>query len=138
MSAPARTGIPAPRPAGALDPHGAGVQVQPIGRWAAIARVRGEIDLHTTSAVRGRIIAALARPNLLALVVDLSEVDFLGASGLAMLVDLRARCALRAVDLRLVAGRRVVLRPLAVCGLTDDFALYPDDTAALARYRAMP
>ncbi|MDQ3406480.1 MAG: STAS domain-containing protein [Actinomycetota bacterium] len=132
MTTSERTRLPVPRrPA---EHHDARVLVRDVGRWATVAQVYGEIDMRTTTTLHQRLDAALDSPDLLLLVLDLSEVDFLGASGLAMLVDLVEHAARRAVGLRLVAAHRVVLRPLTLTGLLERFAVFPTETAAIAPY----
>jgi anti-sigma B factor antagonist len=66
------------------------------------------------------------------LIVDLSKVQFLGSSGLAVLVEMTDAAAQHAVRLRLVCSSREVVRPLQATGLTELFAIYPDLPAALA------
>ncbi|PPK70875.1 anti-sigma factor antagonist [Actinokineospora auranticolor] len=123
--------IPAPRRA-APARYPVATRVDLVGRWAAVAAVRGEIDLVTAPRVRAALLGALAPPDLLLLVVDLSDVDFLAAAGLGVLVDVRDRARARAVDLRLVADRRSVLRPLDVTGLRQSFRVHADRRALLA------
>ncbi|GLZ38850.1 anti-sigma factor antagonist [Actinokineospora sp. NBRC 105648] len=97
-----------------------------------LAEVRGEVDLLSAPATRTALRAALDSPDLLVLVVDLSKVDFLAAAGLTVLVELRDLARVRAVDLRLVATTRAVLRPLEVTGLRDTFRLHVDTSGPLA------
>ncbi|WP_018684972.1 anti-sigma factor antagonist [Actinokineospora enzanensis] len=120
-----------PLPRGARDP-GAAVRVTRAGRWAALARVRGEVDLSTAPAVERALASVLAGPDLLVLVVDLSEVDFMAAAGLTALVHTREQARVRAVDLRLVATTRAVLRPLDITGLRQTFRVHADTRVLLA------
>ncbi|MBM7773608.1 anti-anti-sigma factor [Actinokineospora baliensis] len=112
--------IPAPRPPSARER----LQVERVGPWAVLVTVRGEIDLATVAATRRALLAGLAVPEPLLLVVDLSEVDFLAAVGLSALVELRDLAGARAVDLRLVVGGRAVPRLLDVTGLRRTFRLH--------------
>ncbi|WP_169735330.1 anti-sigma factor antagonist [Actinokineospora inagensis] len=123
--------IPRPRRAGVPTPT---ASLDRVSRWASVVTVRGEVDLVTAPAVRETLNTALRDPDLLLLVVDLSPVDFLAAAGLGVLVEVRDRARARAVDLRLVATGRVVLRPLDVTGLRRTFQLHDRVDTPLARY----
>lgn len=59
------------------------------------------------------------------LVVDLSEVSFLGAAGLSVLVEAGATAGASGVGLYVVARTRPVLRPLTLTGLDSEFAVFP-------------
>lgn len=81
--------------------------------------VRGELDQLTAPRLTELLVARL-RGTLRTLVVDLSEVDFLGAAGLSTLVyaDLLARQV--GVKMRVVTGdNRWASRPLSVTGLDE-------------------
>jgi anti-anti-sigma factor len=84
----------------------------------AVVTVRGEVDQLTAPRLTEMLTARL-RGTLRTLVVDLSEVDFLGAAGLSALIgaDLLARqCG---VAFRVVTGdNRWAIRPLTATGLT--------------------
>ncbi|MGH3928971.1 MAG: STAS domain-containing protein [Pseudonocardiaceae bacterium] len=89
-------------------------------------RVRGEIDLATSPLLRSCAMEQLRQgPRLL--VLDLRRVDFLGSSGLAVLIELRTEAQRRGIGLRLVVTSRAVLRPLVATGLITLFDV--DDTA---------
>lgn len=66
------------------------------------------------------------------LVIDLRSVTFLGASGLAALVDIRDAAALTATSVRLVCNTPVVTRPLEILGLREVFGIFAGLHAALA------
>lgn len=51
------------------------------------------------------------------LVLDLERVDFLGSSGLAVLIELRAEAQRCGIGLRLVTTSHAVLRPLVATEL---------------------
>ncbi|MFD1046957.1 STAS domain-containing protein, partial [Kibdelosporangium lantanae] len=59
-----------------------------------------------------------------ALVIDMTEVSFLSATGLSVLVAAREETRRAGIELRLVASRREVLRPLQVTDLIADFDIY--------------
>jgi anti-sigma B factor antagonist len=107
----------------------------PIGS-AVVVTVAGEVDLRTAPRVAAALQDALASAELRLLVVDLSEVTFLGSSGIAVLVDVGtgAHSGDRARPLvRMVAppGQHVVTRPWAAMNLTTVLPLHPDVGAAL-------
>jgi anti-sigma B factor antagonist len=87
----------------------------------ALLAVNGEVDMATAPDLRQTLGRCLEREPPL-LVVDLSQVSFLGSAGLAALVEAQQHA--RATQLRLVATHRAVLRPLQVTGLTATLAVY--------------
>ena len=98
---------------------------------ASVIRLSGEIDMLTTPTLRARVTEELAgEPSVL--VLDMLGVDFLGSSGLALLVEALEESRTRRVALRLVANSRPVSRPLQATGLTDLFEMYPSVEDALA------
>lgn len=93
---------------------------------ALILTVTGEIDVLTTPRLRAAVSKCLDRADEL-LVVDLTEVSFLGSHGLAALVGAAQESATgpKKAPLRLVVDEnRPVVRPLEVTGLDDVLALY--------------
>ena len=98
---------------------------------SSVIRLSGEIDMLTTPALRAKVNEELqGGPSVL--VLDMLSVEFLGSSGLALLVEALDESRSRDVSLRLVANSRPVSRPLQATGLTDLFALYPSVEDALA------
>lgn len=91
-----------------------------------------ELDLLTCPAWRRELFVVLERADCKVLVVDLSRVEFFGATGLGVLVETRDRAAQRGIELRLVICSRPVRRPLEVMGLAGAFAVYDDRANALA------
>lgn len=83
-------------------------------------QVVGEIDLATSPVLRSHGMEQLMRAPR-GLVLDLRRVDFLGSSGLAVLIELRSAAQQRDIGLRLVTTSRAVLRPLMVTGLIELF-----------------
>ena len=129
MAAARHAGLPAPR--GVV---GTAVTSEAVGHWAVHVRVSGEVDLSSARGLTEALRATLDTPDLLAVVLDLTQVRFLSAAGLTALVRTLERAAELAVELHLVAGHRPVLRPLEVTGLLPRFRLHASATAALARY----
>ncbi len=102
--------------------HGAGV----------VVTVSGEIDLSTRGELAEQLDGALdAVSPPQSLVVDLSEVTFLGSAGLALLLDTQDAAVRKGVPLRVVATQRVVRRPIEAVGLSAALPLYPTVESAL-------
>ncbi|MGH3886811.1 MAG: STAS domain-containing protein [Pseudonocardiaceae bacterium] len=72
------------------------------------------------------------------LVIDLRAVTFLGASGLAALLDIGDAAARTATSMRLVCDTPVVTRPLEILGLREVFVMFAGLHAALAGVRRHP
>lgn len=88
----------------------------------------GELDVGTQAATSALISEALqAGPKVL--VLDLREVDFLGSTGLSVLIEAQRAAAARNVAICLVATRRATLLPLELTGLTTMFPVFetPED-----------
>jgi anti-sigma B factor antagonist len=120
---------PANRRGPADDPvNGVAVAVEHHGE-AVVVQVSGELDLLTTPRLDNAASAALReRPSLL--VLDLTEVTFLGSAGMASLVAVR-QAAGDEVQIRLAAANPVVVRAMEVVGLDEEFALYATCDEAL-------
>lgn len=99
---------------------------------ALILTVTGEIDLLTTPRLRAAVSKCLDRAEEL-LVVDLTQVSFLGSHGLAALVGAQESANGRnKAPLRLVVdSNRPVVRPIQVTGLDEVLALYHSVDEAL-------
>jgi anti-sigma B factor antagonist len=98
------------------------------GPGARVVKVIGEIDTLTAPVLRSRLEENLAEVELV--VLDLSEVTFLGSAGLAVLVFARDEADRLRHRFRLVPGSRIVVRALEATGLLSLFELA--DTAAQA------
>ena len=100
------------------------VAVRPLSAHTLLCAVSGEVDLSTAPHLRDRLLGQIGVVGS-DLVVDLSEVGFLGAAGLTVLVEARAAAAASGVGLYVVARTRPVLRPMAVTGLDVEFDVFP-------------
>jgi len=77
----------------------------------------GELDVGTQATTSALIEEALkAAPSVL--VLDLREVDFLGSTGLSVLIEAQRAAEARNTVICLVANRRATLLPLELTGLT--------------------
>jgi anti-sigma B factor antagonist len=101
------------------------------GERARVVHVVGEIDTLTAPVLRTRLDEHLAEVELL--VLDLSQVTFLGSAGLAALVAARDEADRYDHRLRLVPGSRIVVRALEATGLLTLFDLADSAEEALAQ-----
>ena len=90
-----------------------------------VIQVAGELDMSTGPALNEQLRNLLSvRPDRL--VIDLSEVTFLGSSGLAVLVGARDTAAAQGTRLQLSGiSHRGVARPLQITGLDRLFETSP-------------
>jgi anti-anti-sigma factor len=88
-----------------------------------VLEVAGELDLLTANQFGERIREQLVPANRL-LVLDLTEVAFLGSAGLAEMVSASQTGADTGVSVALVATNRAVLRPLEATGLLTVLKVY--------------
>ncbi|RSD11558.1 STAS domain-containing protein [Amycolatopsis eburnea] len=113
----------------AVGPAGSVVLEDRAG--VAVLHVEGALDLALAPKLRQLAErAARSRPALL--VIDLTDVTFLASAGMAELVRAHRGQAATA-PLRVVARGRITLRPLELTRLTDELAIYPSLSEALAR-----
>jgi anti-sigma B factor antagonist len=98
---------------------------------ARVLSASGEIDIISAPALRSALMPALDDAELV--VLDLSEVSFLGSTGLAVLVEAREQAQNRSGELRLVCASRIVARALEATGLRELFDIAPDLATALRR-----
>lgn len=97
---------------------------------AAVLRVDGALDLALAPKLR-QLAERAARLEPAVLVIDLTGVTFLASAGMAELVRAhRARTV--PAPLRVVATGRITLRPLELTRLTDELAIFPSLSEALA------
>jgi anti-anti-sigma factor len=87
---------------------------------AVVVHVAGELDCATAdelSECLGGAVRAVDPPA--PVVVDLTDLSFLGAQGIGLLLDHQDRCVSRGSALVVVANTAAVLRPLRALELTD-------------------
>lgn len=104
-----------------------------IGRTVVIA-VAGVIDMLTSPQLEDSISSCMDdKPT--AVIVDLSDVDFLASAGMGVLVAARER-VLGTAGFAVVADGPATSRPLTLVGLADVIGMYPtleEARAALGR-----
>ncbi|GAA4658555.1 MULTISPECIES: STAS domain-containing protein [Amycolatopsis] len=79
--------------------------------------VAGEIDMATAPRLRDAIAAARTGTGIRSVRVDLSLVDFLDSSGLAVLAEAHSACAEDGQRMEVVCANQAVRRPLRITGL---------------------
>lgn len=87
---------------------------------AVLLHIRGDVDLLTADPLRS-LLARLVAGSTGAILLDLSDVAFLGVKGVAILLDTTEDCRRRGTELRLVNISHAVRRPLTTLGLLDSF-----------------
>jgi len=89
-----------------------------------VAQVAGEIDMLTGPALQSHFDTALAaRPTRL--IVDLSQVSFMGATALTVLINVKTVATHRGTTVKLRGVSRAAARVLQVAGLTHLFDILP-------------
>lgn len=99
------------------------------GEGARVVHVVGEVDTLTAPLLRAQLDEQIAAASLV--VLDLSDVSFLGSAGLAVLVAAKDDAERREHRLRLVCGSRIVTRALQATGLLGLFDTADGVTEAL-------
>jgi anti-sigma B factor antagonist len=97
---------------------------------SAVLRVDGALDLALAPKLR-QLAERAARLKPTVVVIDLTGVTFLASAGMAELVRAHRGRTVSA-SLRVVATGRITLRPLQLTRLTDELAIYPSLSEALA------
>jgi anti-sigma B factor antagonist len=96
-----------------------------------ILHLRGELDMANTHHLRCHICAVLHDRDPARLVLDLSELDFIDSSGLAVMLWAHFRLTGRGHLLCLAAPHAHVLRVLRVTGMHQRLHIYPTIADAL-------
>jgi anti-sigma B factor antagonist len=90
-------------------PELADLEIARSGGGEVHARLRGELDMETTDAIRARL-AETITSDVSTLVLDLSAVTFMDSSGVELLFRLRSELATRQMQLRLVLAPGTLVR----------------------------
>lgn len=93
---------------------------------SVVVHVEGELDWETVDELSGCLGAAVRSVAAPApVVVDLTGLGFLGARGIAVLLDHQDLCLRQGSALVVVANTAAVLRPLEALELTDVLGVRP-------------
>ncbi|HEX4359264.1 MAG TPA: STAS domain-containing protein [Pseudonocardia sp.] len=99
---------------------------------AVVVTAAGEVDLATGPKLRAALSDLLEGPAPVPVVVDLTTVDFLGSTGIAVLVDAHWQAVQLHVPLKIVVvADGPVHRTLRTTGVDHHLALYHNVGAAL-------
>ncbi|MFI9007886.1 STAS domain-containing protein [Actinosynnema sp. NPDC053489] len=99
-----------------------------------VVEVVGEIDMASDKPIRALLADQLGRDPV-ALVLDLTRVDFFGSAGIQLLVEALAGAERRGVALAVATDRRAVLRPLEITLVNETVDIHPTLDQALAAVR---
>jgi len=106
-----------------------------LSRWmsgsSVVISVAGEIDIATTAQLADALSAAL-RHGPKGLIVDLSDVGFLGAAGLTTLLGARQQAMACRTRFDLVCPKRLPRRIIEIVGLDAVLSLHHSVVAAAA------
>jgi anti-sigma B factor antagonist len=91
----------------------------------------GEIDLHESPNVREKL-RPLIEQKFQRIYVDLTEVNYIDSSGLAVLIDAMQRIADYGGKFGLVGIRPAVRTVLEIARLDQVFRVYPDRASAVS------
>jgi anti-anti-sigma factor len=97
-----------------------------------VVAASGDVDMLTAPQLREAIDAALGKDPE-GLIVDLSEVDFLGSAGMQVLMEARNQTGDN-VRFAVVAEGAATSRPLKITGIADLIALHASLDAALQTF----
>lgn len=106
------------------------ISVDQVRSGLAVLRLEGDLDMLTAPALHERLVTLLDG-GCRGLLLDLDGVGFLGSAGLAQLAWVKDEAGKSGTRVGLVAGTRVVLRPLEVTGLATMFRIYESVESAL-------
>ena len=96
---------------------------------SVVVEVTGEVDAYTAPALEVCLQSQARQRGLRLLVVDLSGVTFLGATGVTVLARAHRQCLARGAELVVrTGGRRRVLRLLQLTGLAGLVPTDPPET----------
>lgn len=117
----------------ALD--GIAISVESLGERWRILHVAGELDMVTSPSLRAAVATVFGDGLLLGrtLVFDLTSVDFIGSSGIAVLAEAVQRAEADGMPpVRVVLAARSVRRAVEVTGMDAVLAIFPDLATATA------
>lgn len=108
------------------------MRITPIGTHTAVVlAAAGEVDLATGPRLRAALAELLEKPDAVPVIADLTDVTFLGSTGIAVLVDAHWQAAQLDIPLKIiVSADGLVLRTLRTSGVDHLLSVHHDlDTA---------
>jgi anti-anti-sigma factor len=96
-----------------------------------LVALRGEIDIATAPALRERLFDLL-HPGMKLLILDLSEVSFCAAAGLAVMIGTQRRATPLGITLHLIAPQPQTAQLLHITGLDRSLTIHPTLPDSLA------
>jgi RNA polymerase sigma-B factor len=90
-----------------------------VGAGELHVHVSGEIDRDNAGHLRRKVLSAVSAAGPRAVVLNLSEVPFLDAAGIAVLIAVHQAARVRALPIRVVGLRPLVARVVAASGIGD-------------------
>ncbi|MGV0873172.1 STAS domain-containing protein [Mycolicibacterium sp. XJ879] len=105
-----------------------------VGRVAVVA-ASGDLDMLTAPELKSAVEAALAKDPA-GLIVDLTQVDFLGSAGMQVLMEAHNQVEGTEIRFAVVAEGPATSRPLKITGIADLIAMYSTVEAALENFAA--
>jgi anti-sigma B factor antagonist len=99
-----------------------------------VARLLGEVDLHSASALSEKLDYLLASDSRI--VLDLDEVGFLDSTGLGVLVAARTKAIEGNGAFVLVCNQPRIIKLFAITGLQDVFTFHENVSTAVAALEA--
>jgi anti-sigma B factor antagonist len=109
------------------------VVVETFGRAGMVVRIEGEIDMATTPELVDSLLRA-AESGARRLVVDLSDVSFMGAAGIHALEEVQAAMRHRGGELAVVAPTGLPRRVLELTGTMEPLGAVDTIDAARRRF----
>lgn len=100
-----------------------------VGRVAVVA-VSGDLDMLTAPQLRDAVQAALGKDPT-GLIVDLTNVEFLGSAGMQVLMETHNQTDDTETRFAVVAEGPATSRPLKITGIADMVALFSSLDVAL-------
>ena len=124
---------PVPQPPPAADPGKIlQLKVEEPAPGVRVIRVAGELDVLSAPTLEDSVHPQLACGSH-GLIIDLTELSFLGCAGILVLLRAREAAQRKKVPLQLVCNSAAVLRILKISDVLDRFALSPTLDDALGR-----
>jgi anti-sigma B factor antagonist len=106
------------------------VIIQNGPQGCTVVHICGELDIATSPDLREQLLAILNRQTSSRLILDLSKLEFMDSSGVAVLINTERRARLLGGTVALVAPQRPVLRVLQICGVDRCLPIFHDISAA--------